>query len=68
MDDKEKRRFLANLERDLPGMRAKLSQLTAEMRKLKGGEKDKKGREALKVKFEINGMVDTIKRLKNELK
>lgn len=68
MDDKEKRRFLANLERDLPGMRAKLSQLTAEMRKLKGAEKDKKGREALRVKMEINGMINTIKQLKNELK
>lgn len=67
MNDKEKARFLANLERDLPGMRAKLSQLKSEMRGLSGSEKEKKGRQAVQLKLEIDGTVDTIKALKREL-
>lgn len=67
MDDKQKEAYLASLERDLPGMRAKLSQLKAEMRGLKGGDKDAKGRQAVQLHLEINGVVNTIKSLKKDL-
>jgi hypothetical protein len=67
MDKQEKEKFLKNLERDLPAMQATLSQLKAEMRGLKGSELDIKGRKALKVQLEVNGMLETIKTLRKEL-
>lgn len=67
MSDAEKQRFMRNLERDLPGMRAKLAQLKAEMRGLDEPEKTEKGREAVNIKLQIDGMVDTIRNIKREL-
>ncbi|WZB39599.1 hypothetical protein SEA_CURSIVE_113 [Streptomyces phage Cursive] len=68
MNDAEKQRFLASLERDLPKMRAKLEKLKKEMRGLEGDDKIAKGREAVQVKLEIDGMASTIKQLKKELR
>jgi|SwirhirootsSR3_FD_contig_31_15046937_length_709_multi_3_in_0_out_0_2 hypothetical protein len=68
MDREQKKQYLARLEQELPAMVARLSQLKAEMRGLKGGDKDAKGRKAVQLHLEINGMKNTIRDLKKELR
>jgi predicted RNase H-like nuclease (RuvC/YqgF family) len=67
MSREEEGRYLERLERELPGLQAKLSQAQAEIRGKNGKEKAEAQKKAFTLAQEVGGMKNTIKALKGRL-
>lgn len=67
MSREEEGRLLDRYERELPGLRAKLSQAQANIRGKEGKAKTDAQKKAFTLAQEVGGMVNTIKALKSRL-